>query len=220
MHLFSTRLTFQNLYMLPNVFACAQLCISSFACKLLCRHSTLIAEVNSCINFIFCITITLLYLNKFRGILCSLLLEGLHSELYCSWCFAGWGTQNISLYIVQKIFSCHLGSSGSCWVSLQIEFRWSRCWGAWAVLHHYITAHEQTQQNYVCYFHFFDVFLASRGTSFGVILSSLQLVLCHVASVKHLPLIIIVQIIYFLVLWDQQAHSESVWKQEFHWSQC
>ena len=34
-------------------FARVQLCISSFACKLLCRHSSLIAEVNSCINFIF-----------------------------------------------------------------------------------------------------------------------------------------------------------------------
>ena len=45
-------------------FARVQLCISSFACKLLCRLFTLIAEVNSCINFIFCITIIMLYLSK------------------------------------------------------------------------------------------------------------------------------------------------------------
>ena len=50
-------------------FAHVQLCISSFACKLICRHSTLIAKVNSCINFNFCITIIMLYLSKIRGIL-------------------------------------------------------------------------------------------------------------------------------------------------------
>ena len=38
-------------------FARAQLCISSFAWKPLCRISTLLAEVNSCINFNFCSTI-------------------------------------------------------------------------------------------------------------------------------------------------------------------
>ena len=30
------------------------------------------------------------------------------------------------------------------------------------MLHHYITAHEQTQSNRVCYFRLFDVFLAFR----------------------------------------------------------
>ena len=44
-------------------------CISSFACKLLCRHSALIAKENYCINFNFCITIIMLYLSKIRGIL-------------------------------------------------------------------------------------------------------------------------------------------------------
>ena len=34
------------------------------------------------------------------------------------------------------------------------------------MVHRYITAHEQTQQNRVCYFRFFDVFLASRGSLF------------------------------------------------------
>ena len=34
------------------------------------------------------------------------------------------------------------------------------------MLHHYITAHEQAQLKGVCYFRFFDVFLASRGSSF------------------------------------------------------
>ena len=54
-----------------HVFACfalSQLCISSFACKLLCRQSTLIAKVNSCINCNFCITIIMLHLSKIRGI--------------------------------------------------------------------------------------------------------------------------------------------------------
>ena len=54
-----------------HVFACfarAQLCISSFACKPLCRRSTLIAKGNSCINFKFCITIIMLYLSEIRGI--------------------------------------------------------------------------------------------------------------------------------------------------------
>ena len=64
---------FKILYMLQkHVFACfarAQLCISSFACKLLCRHSTLIVKVNSCINFNFCITIIMLHLSKIRGLL-------------------------------------------------------------------------------------------------------------------------------------------------------
>ena len=50
-------------------FACAQLCTNTFACKLLCRHSTLIEEVNSCINLNFCITFIMLYLPKIRGIL-------------------------------------------------------------------------------------------------------------------------------------------------------
>ena len=35
-----------------HVFACAQLCISSFACELLSRHCTLIAKVNSCVHLI------------------------------------------------------------------------------------------------------------------------------------------------------------------------
>ena len=43
-----------------------------------------------------------------------------------------------------------------------------------------------------------------------LILSSPQLVLCRVAAVKRLPCILIVQIIYFLVLWDYWAHSESL----------
>ena len=72
-HLFSTRLSFQNpLHATKTCFACfalSQLCISSFACKLLCRQSTLIAKVNSCINCKFCITIIILHLSKIRGIL-------------------------------------------------------------------------------------------------------------------------------------------------------
>ena len=43
--------------------------------------------------------------------------------------------------------------------------RGGRGGGAWAVLHHYITAHEQTRLS-VCYFRLFDVFLASRESSF------------------------------------------------------
>ena len=65
--------TFKILYMLQKhvfaCFACVQSCIGSFACKLIFRHSTLIAEVNSSICFNFCITITMLYLNTIRGIL-------------------------------------------------------------------------------------------------------------------------------------------------------
>ena len=41
------------------------------------------------------------------------------------------------------------------------------------------------------------------------IVALLQRVLCRVAAVKRLP-VYIVQIIYFLVLWDNWAHSESV----------
>ena len=54
-HLFYTRITlrFKLRYMLQKhgfaFFAHPQLCFSSFACKLLCRQSTLIAELNSCI---------------------------------------------------------------------------------------------------------------------------------------------------------------------------
>ena len=44
-----------------------------------------------------------------------------------------------------NIFSGPLGSLGSFGVRLKNEFRYNRCSGAWAVLHHYITAHEQTQ---------------------------------------------------------------------------
>ena len=43
-----------------------------------------------------------------------------------------------------------------------------------------------------------------------LILSSLQLVLFRVAAVKRLAYITLVQIIYFLVLWDHWAHSVSV----------
>ena len=72
-HLFSTGLIFQiTLYATETcfcIFARAQLRISSFASKLLCRHSILIAEVNSCINFNFCITIIIDYLSKIRGYL-------------------------------------------------------------------------------------------------------------------------------------------------------
>ena len=52
-----------------HVFACftrAQLCISSFACKLLCRHSTVIAKVNSSINFDFGSSIITLYFSKIK----------------------------------------------------------------------------------------------------------------------------------------------------------
>ena len=38
--------------------------------------------------------------------------------------------------------------------------------GACAVLHHYITANEQTQYNRVCYFRFFDVFFVFKEFSF------------------------------------------------------
>ena len=48
----------------------AQLHIGSFAC----RHSTLIAEVNSCINFNFYITIIMVYLSKIRGNLMIVIL--------------------------------------------------------------------------------------------------------------------------------------------------
>ena len=56
----------------------------------------------------------------------------------------------------------------------------------WADLHSYITAHEQIDENRVCYFRFFGVFLASRGSSLRTYLSSLQLVLCRVAAVIRL----------------------------------
>ena len=36
--------------------------------------------------------------------------------------------------------------------------------GARAVLHNYITAHERTQLKRVCYFRFFAVFFAFRGS--------------------------------------------------------
>ena len=65
---FPLDLAFKLLYMLKKhvfaFFARSHLCVSSFARKLLCRHSTSIAEVNSCINFNFCITIIMLYLSK------------------------------------------------------------------------------------------------------------------------------------------------------------
>ena len=60
--------------------------------------------------------------------------------------------------------------------------------GLWAVLHHYITAHEQTQKG-VCYFHFFDVFLASRGSPYILILT----VLILLASQKETPFAGIIQ---------------------------
>ena len=64
-HLFTARLNFQNATKTCFcIFARVNLRISSFAYKLLCRHFTLIAEVNSCINFIFCITIIMLYCSK------------------------------------------------------------------------------------------------------------------------------------------------------------
>ena len=70
-HLFSTRLIFQIiLYAIKTCFlaffARAQLCISSFACKLLYMHSTLKAKVNSCLHFIFCITTIMLNLSEIR----------------------------------------------------------------------------------------------------------------------------------------------------------
>ena len=45
---------------------------------------------------------------------------------------------------------------------------------------------EQTQLNRVCYFRFFDVFLASGELSFETCISSLQLVFCQVVAVKIL----------------------------------
>ena len=42
-----------------------------------------------------------------------------------------------------------------------------------------------------------------------LIFTSLQLVLCRVATVKRLPVIILVQI-FFLILWGYWANSESV----------
>ena len=43
--------------------------------------------------------------------------------------------------------------------------------------------------------------LLSEDLYSKIILSSMQLALCHVAAVKHPPYIIIVQIIYFLDFW-------------------
>ena len=78
---------FKLLYMLQKHvfawFARAQLCINSFACKLLCRHSTLIAKVNSCINFNFCIATKMLFLYKIIGIL--KLLSHLCHAYICSY---------------------------------------------------------------------------------------------------------------------------------------
>ena len=37
--------------------------------------------------------------------------------------------------------------------------------GGVAGVAHYITGHEQTQLNRVCYFHFFDVVIASKGSN-------------------------------------------------------
>ena len=61
---------FKILYMIQkHVFARAKLCISSFACKLLCRHFTLIAKMNSCTNFNVRSSIIMIYSSKIRGIL-------------------------------------------------------------------------------------------------------------------------------------------------------
>ena len=39
----------------------------------------------------------------------------------------------------------------------------------------YITAHEQTQSNRVCYFRYFDMFLASKGSSFRTYMRAILL---------------------------------------------
>ena len=54
-------------------------------------------------------------------------------------------------------------------------------------LAHFITGHEKTQLNRVCYFHFFGVFLAKDLIILTYSVSSLQLVLCRVAAIKRLP---------------------------------
>ena len=51
---------------------------------------------------------------------------------------------------------------------LEIEFRLSRCYGSVAGVAHLITGHKQTQSNRVCYFHFFNVVLASKGSNQSV----------------------------------------------------
>ena len=38
--------------------------------------------------------------------------------------------------------------------------------GGMATVENFITGHEQTQLNRVCYFHFFDVFLAFKGSNY------------------------------------------------------
>ena len=36
---------------------------------------------------------------------------------------------------------------------------------------HFIIGHEQTQLNLVCYFHFFAVFLASKGSNYSEVIN-------------------------------------------------
>ena len=78
MHLFFTRLSFQNsLYATVNAcFARAQLCISSFACSF-------IDSRNKCLhNFNFCISIIMLYLSKIRRKLKLILSADVNVDKY------------------------------------------------------------------------------------------------------------------------------------------
>ena len=60
--------------------------------------------------------------------------------------------------------------------------------GVVASVAHFITDHEQTQFNRVCYFDFFGVFFASEVSNLlRTYISLLVLVLCRMAAVKGSP---------------------------------
>ena len=83
-------------------------------------------------------------------------------------------------------------------------------YGAWAGLPYYITAYEQTQLNRVCYFRFFDVFLASRVSVFRTCFLFTVAGVLPFGGRKTSPRALSQCTLYFLVLWDHLAHTESV----------
>ena len=76
------------------------------------------------------------------------------------------------IIIVQIIFTGPLGSLSSLLVILKIEFRLNRCLGGVAGVANSIYGHEQTQQNRVYYFNFFDVVLAFKESTIRNLLAS------------------------------------------------
>lgn len=115
-HLFSTRLSLWNpLYAIFTCFPCfarAQLRIIKFASKVLCRHTTLIAMVNSYITFNFCITIIMLF--SIRGEMklrfCALADVNLAKDvrLYSSTCsYIAISLRNLFFLAARDIGSLH-----------------------------------------------------------------------------------------------------------------